>query len=91
MVKNGIFITPGQQILKGITRSIVLDIFRNEGLPFQERPIKTNELMSADEIFITSTTKLVMPVVRIDKHIVNVGKPGPLSLKISEKYKDLLT
>lgn len=90
VVKDGTLITPEQNILKGITRSIVMDIFRSEGLPFHTRQIKTNELMSADEIFITSTTKLVMPVVRINKHTVNGGKPGPLSLKISEKYKDLL-
>jgi branched-subunit amino acid aminotransferase/4-amino-4-deoxychorismate lyase len=90
IVKDETFITPGQHILNGITRSIVLDIIKNEGLPFQVRQIKTSELPGADEIFISSTTKLVMPVVRINKLSVNDGKPGPLSLKILDKYKDIL-
>ena len=78
-------ITNKEGVLKGITGSKVLEACQDL-FEIEIRPIDLWELISAEEVFITSTTKLVMPIVRLgDNHIGN-GKPGPKTAKVREAY-----
>jgi D-alanine transaminase len=65
-------------ILRGITRTVLLDVLKAQELEFDERPFSVAEAYAAREAFITSATQIVMPVVRIDGRAVADGKPGPL-------------
>jgi branched-chain amino acid aminotransferase len=73
---GGKLITPGRDILSGITRSVILDI-AGERFPVEIRDITRDELVSADEIFITGTNKALVPVVRVDDVTIGNGRPGP--------------
>lgn len=68
VTKENTIVTPSNNILKGIIRMKTLQLAKEE-FEVEERDISTNELQSAKEVFITSTTKSVLPVVQIDEHI----------------------
>jgi D-alanine transaminase len=63
-------------ILKGITRTVVLDVIAAQGLALEERPFTMDEAYGAREAFITSASQIVLPVVRIDGRPVGNGAPG---------------
>jgi D-alanine transaminase len=86
--KEGDLITrnPSQAILNGITRLAVLELARSEGVSFVERPFNVAEAKEAREAFVTSTTSLVKPVVRIDGDPVGNGGVGILTTKILSFY-----
>lgn len=65
-----------QSILRGITRTVVLDIMRAQGLELEERPFTAEEAYAAREAFLTSASQIVMPVVRIDGRPIGNGAPG---------------
>lgn len=73
-------------ILSGITRKVVIDLARREGMTIVERPFTLVEAKAAKEAFLTSTTSFVVPVVRIDEAQVGNGRPGPLTLRLLERY-----
>lgn len=73
-------------ILNGITRLAVLDIIRQEGYGFVERPFTVEEAKAASEVFLTSTTVDLLPVVRLDGEPVGKGVPGPLSRRLRDRY-----
>lgn len=75
MLKNGILITPDENALKGITRRTVLELAKPH-YPIEIRPITLTELLAADEVFTTSTTKRVLPITRIDDRLIADGKAG---------------
>lgn len=76
-------------ILKGITREVALEAARAKGLRFEERPFRVEEAKSAREAFQTSASGLVMPVVRIDGHVIGGGKPGEIALELRKIYHDV--
>ena len=71
----------------GITRQVVLDIVRQE-FNITVRNIDYASLLSADEVFLTSTTKEVLPVVQIDSHIIGNGQPGPKTRRVHELFSE---
>jgi D-alanine transaminase len=73
-------------ILGGITRMSLLALVRAEGVAVEERPFSLEEVRSAREAFITSSTNFVMPVTRIDGKPVGNGHPGLLTGKLREHY-----
>ncbi|MGQ3671059.1 D-amino-acid transaminase [Xanthobacter sp. TB0136] len=75
-------------ILRGITRTIVLEEAAALGLRVEERPFALNEAYEAAEAFNTAATALVMPVVRIDDTIVGAGKPGPVAMRLRQRFHD---
>ncbi len=89
MVKAGrVFTAPeGEQILSGVTRTIVLELARKEGLPVEERFVTLDELLRADEIFLTGTTVEVLPVIRVDGKPIGSGKPGPVTQKLQAAFQ----
>jgi len=66
-------------ILRGITRTVVLDVIKAQGLRFEERKFALREAYNACEAFITSASQIVLPVIRIDDHIIGEGRPGPVA------------
>jgi D-alanine transaminase len=75
-------------ILHGVTRRTVLAIAAEEGVAFEERPFAVKEALAAREAFVTSATSFVTPVVEIDGRKVGDGKPGPLSRRLLDWYRD---
>ena len=73
--KNEKLITPQKDILPGITRQIVIELARNT-YSVEEKVITKDELFAADEVFITSTSKGIMPVVKVDDHLIGNGNIG---------------
>lgn len=69
-------------ILPGVTRATVLDIAKVEGLKTEERSFSKEEALAAREAFVTSTTNIIMPVVKIDGIQVGDGRPGPLARRL---------
>lgn len=81
MVKNDVVITPplDNQILPGITRNMLLDILQKDGtLQVQERVINMSEVRTADELWLTSSSKEIAPVVELDGKPVGNGKVGDI-------------
>ena len=83
-------VTPskGPEILSGITREVLLDALRAAKVPVQERRLTLNELRSADEIWLTSSTREVLPVTRLDGDPVGARKPGPLWKKAYALFQE---
>jgi D-alanine transaminase len=76
-------------ILRGITREVAMEAARKKGLRFEERPFTVEEAQSAREAFQTSASGLVMPVVRIDGHVIGSGKPGGIALDLRKTYHNV--
>lgn len=83
-------ITPGRDILAGITRQVVLDA-AGEIFSIDIRDISREELLSSDELFITGTNKGVVPVIQVDKTTIGNGKPGPLTRRLIKKLAEHTT
>jgi len=88
IVREGLIITPpkSSHLLPGITRDLVLELAREAGLPYAEASISVDELEHAEEIWITSSTKEVMPVTRLNGRPVDNGHPGPMWEKMDALY-----
>jgi branched-chain amino acid aminotransferase len=90
VVKGGEAATPPLTagILSGITRRVVLDLCREMGVPAREEKLRVADLLAADEVFITSTTKEAVPVRTIDDTPVGAGMPGPVHRRILQAYRE---
>ena len=73
-------------ILRGITRSVLFDVIRSQGLRLEERQFTVEEAYSAREAFLTSASQIVMPVVRIDDRPVGNGAPGSVSTALRAEF-----
>ena len=86
--KEGTLITRqlGPDILSGITRSVVIDVIRAQGLAFEERAFTVEEAYAAREAFVTSASQIVLPVVTIDGRPVGNGAPGLVAAALRREY-----
>jgi D-alanine transaminase len=75
-----------QAILRDISRTVLLDAIRAEGLVLEERPFKIAEALVAEEAFVTSASQIVLPVVRIDGKPVGTGAPGPVVAALRREF-----
>jgi D-alanine transaminase len=73
-------------ILRGITRTVLIDVIRAQGLEFEERPFSVEEAYGAREAFLTSASQIVMPVVRIDDRPVGNGAPGLVAAALRAEF-----
>ena len=90
IVKNGIVSTPplDNQILPGITRQLVLKVLREDGsIPLEERVITMDEVWDADEIWISSSSKEIAPVIKLDGKPVGNGEVGTVWEAAAKLYK----
>ena len=74
-------------ILAGITRDVLFGLFRELQLPFREEAISIETLRSADEAFVTSSTREAMPIRAVDGRPVGDGRPGPVTRKIIAAFR----
>ena len=90
IVKDKVVKTPSLDagILAGITREIVLDLAEKKGFGAEETIILPDQLFKADEVFLTGTTKEVIPVVSVNDCIIGDGKPGPVTMALFEAYQE---
>ena len=73
-------------ILRGITRSVLIEVIRAQGLEFEERPFTVEEAYGAREAFLTSASQIVLPVVRIDDRPVGNGAPGSVATALRAEF-----
>ena len=89
LARGGTLFTPplSAGILAGITREVVLELLPGLGIPFREEPLHLDDLLAADEAFVTSTTREVVPVRQVDETPVGSGRPGPLTRRVMEAFR----
>lgn len=75
-------------LLPGITRQLVIDLVKENGYEFKETMIKSNELLKADEIFMTNSLVEVLPVYEIDGEAIGNGEVGPITKVLMQAYKE---
>lgn len=80
IVKDNVIYTPEQsnQLLKGITREIIIKIAGDHDISCYEQPISVEELFQADEVWLTSSSRNITPVIEVDSKRINDGKVGPM-------------
>jgi D-alanine transaminase len=76
----------GPEILSGVTRAVVIEAIKAQGLPFEERSFTVEETYAAREAFITSASQTVLPVVRIDGRPIGNGAPGLIAAGLRRDY-----
>jgi len=82
---------PRVGILEGITRRTVMELCERRGRGILETQLHPQDLYSADEVFITSSIREIMPVVRVDDVLVGDGAPGPVARELLEGYREFAT
>lgn len=92
MVKKGkVYTTPlSKQILAGVTRLAVKKICEEVNIEFVERSSTKEELLQADEVFLTSTTSEVLPIVEVDGQRIGSGKPGKVTNELYRKLQQIV-
>lgn len=90
IVLDGKILTPPKDecLLPGITRDLVVELAQSNRLDWEERAISRNELLRAEEIWVTSSTREILPVTRLNEQPVGNGKPGPVWHKMYTIYQD---
>ncbi len=91
IIKEGQLFTPplSAGALYGITRRVVIDLARQEGLQVGEPNLTRYDLFNADECFLTGSGAEIVPVVKIDGRTIGTGKPGPITLNLVNRYHSL--
>ncbi|MFN3543440.1 MAG: D-amino acid aminotransferase [Thiobacillus sp.] len=89
VVKDGVLRAPppSNLMLTGITYDVVLELARAHGIPTEVRPIAESEVRDADELWMTSSTKEIMPIVKLDDRPVGAGVAGPLAKRMDALYQ----
>jgi branched-chain amino acid aminotransferase len=89
VVRGGSVHTPPLEagLLAGITREFLFEVAQALGVPMAERTLKDEDLLGADEAFLTSTTREVVPIVRVDDHVIGSGRPGPVTRALLERFR----
>jgi branched-chain amino acid aminotransferase len=89
IVKGGTALTPPLEsgLLPGITREFLFEVGRNEDIEVREQVLHDDDLLAADEAFLTSTTREVLPIVSVDDRNIAGGRPGPITLKLLKAFR----
>ena len=89
VVQDGVLLAPppSNLILTGITYDVVLELAATHGIPHEVRPVSEAEVRGADELWMTSSTKEIMPIVKLDEVPVGAGVPGPLARQMDTLYQ----
>lgn len=90
IVRDGVIMTPpkGPRLLPGITRDLVMELAAEYGVMHRETTITPRQLADADEIWLTSSTREILPVTRLDGIAIGDGRPGPLWTRMIALYQD---
>ena len=89
VVRDGRVLAPPRDrlILEGIRYGLLQELCESQGLPFEMRPISRTEVESADELMLSSATKEVLPITRLDGRPVGSGEPGPVFARLHAAYQ----
>lgn len=89
IVKDNLLLTPPKdhRILPGITYDVVLELAETHGVPYAVRDVSESELRTAQEIMLTSSTKEILPITRLDEQPVSNGTPGPVFQQLDRLYQ----
>jgi len=89
VVKHGAALTPtvDSGLLPGITREFMFEIGGELGISVREAVLHDADLLGADEAFLTSTTREIVPIVRVDDHTIGSGRPGPVTRALLEGFR----
>jgi len=92
IIKNGMIKTPplDADILNGITRNSVIQLIRSDVIKLIEKNITVNELLKADEVFMTGTAAEVKSVTKIDRTSIGKGKPGIITKTLQKSFMDIV-
>lgn len=90
IIKKDVLVTPDRNILHGITRGVVIKLAASH-LDVQVRPVAMEELLQADEVFTTSSTKSVLPVVQVGGQVIGRGTAGKHTLHLQQLFDELTT
>jgi branched-chain amino acid aminotransferase len=88
VVMEGALLTPplSAGILAGITREVVIELASGLGMPCHQKPLHLDTLLGADEAFVTSTTREIVPVRQVDDALVGDGRPGPYTSRLMDAF-----
>ncbi|MCH2169235.1 branched-chain amino acid transaminase [Myxococcota bacterium] len=90
MVRDGVLTTPPlHTVLAGITRSSVIEVARDKGIPIEERTVTRDELYIADELFLTGTAAEVTPIREVDRRTIADGRRGPITKLLQTSFFDI--
>ncbi|MEK6629842.1 MAG: aminotransferase class IV [Acidobacteriota bacterium] len=89
IVKNGRVFTPRLDagLLAGITREFVVEVAAGASVSMEDAVLHDEDLFGADEVFLTSTTREVVPIVRVDDRVIANGRPGPITRRLLAAYR----
>ena len=85
-VKNKVLITPDRGVLAGVSRKTVLEMAEHLGINTSVRSLSVEELLEADEVFLSSSGGGVIPIIRVNETIFGNGASGPISVQLNETY-----
>ena len=90
VVRDGVALTPPLEsgLLPGITREFLFEVGRDVGVDVREKVLRDDDLFSAAEAFLTSTTREAVPIVTVDDRTIGAGKPGPVTKKLLKGFRD---
>ena len=90
LVKDGVILNPPKDnlILHGITFDLAIELAREAGIPLQTREVKREELFAADEVWLSSSAREVLPVTTVDGKRIGNGKPGPVYARMHQLFQD---
>ncbi len=89
VVKGGTVVTPKEHILGGITRKVAIEL-ASKVYTVEEREITLDEVYAADEAFITSSFKDIVPVVKVGEHTIGAGTPGPVTKDLMQRMHEYI-
>lgn len=81
---------PKSNTLPGVTRSAILEIARHANIPMQLKSINVNEILEADEVFLSNSIMQIMPVCKVESHTVGNNKPGEITTRITTLYREAI-
>ena len=92
VVKDGTVLTPPatEGALEGITRQVIIDLSRRNGVPFREAVLQRHDLYVADEMFLTGSGAEVIPVTTVDRRPVGAGTPGPVTRRLIGLFREYI-
>jgi branched-chain amino acid aminotransferase len=90
VVKDGAALTPPLEagLLPGITREFLFEVGADAGIQVREQVLRDPALFGADEVFLTSTTREIVPVVAVDDGTIGDGRPGPVTKALLQRFRE---
>lgn len=89
IVKDGVALTPPTDagLLVGITREFLFEVAQEIGVPMREQVLQAADLFGADECFLTSTTRELVPIIRVDEQVIGSGTPGRITATLLDAFR----